>query len=215
MKAIQSASTRDSRRRFHRTGAARTRLCQTGSVAEAPVRTTKNGLVTDGEGWFVVNARESRWRAEGSLGRYCTFEGKRHFPHFGINVSVLQPGDKMAMYHREDAQEAFLVVAGECTLIVEGEERRLVTWDFFYCAPGTEHVIVAADGQSAVVVAIGARGRGVGGGIVYRVCKAARRYGASVARETTKQTVAYAKVRAGLPRSKWVKYRRGWLPDPD
>lgn len=37
----------------------------------------------------------------------------------------------MAMYHRENAQEGFLVVSGECLLIVEGEQRRLVAWDFF------------------------------------------------------------------------------------
>jgi quercetin dioxygenase-like cupin family protein len=184
-------------------------------VVEAPVRISKNGLVTDGEGWFIVNARDSRWREEGPLGSYCTFEGKRRFPHFGINISVLEPGETMGMYHHENGQEAFLVLAGECTLIVEGEERRLVTWDFFYCAPGTEHIIVAAGQQSAVVLAVGARGRGVGGGIVYTVCETAARYGASVARETTKPAVAYAKARAGLPRSKWVKYRPGWLPGTD
>ena len=39
----------------------------------------KNGLVVDGEGWFMVNARESRWKDEGPLGSYCTFEGKRRF----------------------------------------------------------------------------------------------------------------------------------------
>jgi hypothetical protein len=100
-------------------------------------------------------------------------------------------------------------------LIVEGKERRLATWDFFNCAPGTEHIIVANGQQSAIVLAVGARGRGVGGGIVYTVCKAAARYGASVARETTKPAVAYAKARAGLPTSKWVKYRRGWLPGTD
>ena len=125
---------------------------------------SKNGLVTDGEGWFVVNVRESRWREEGPLGSYCTFEGKRRFPHFGINISVLEPGETMGMYHRENGQEAFLVLGGECTLVVEGVERRLAQWDFFYCAPGTEHIIVAAGQQSAVVLAVSARGRGVGGG---------------------------------------------------
>jgi quercetin dioxygenase-like cupin family protein len=184
-------------------------------VAEAPLRTTSNGLVVDGEGWFVVNARESRWRDEGPLGSYCTFEGKRRFPHFGINISVLEPGERIGMYHREKAQEAFLVLSGECTLIVEGKEQTLRQWDFFYCAPETEHVIVASAGQSAVVLAAGARGRGVGGGIVYTVCKAAARYGASVIRETTEPAVAYAKVWARLPRSRFVRYRPEWLPEAD
>ena len=181
---------------------------------EAPLRKSKNGLVTDGEGWFVVNARESRWRDEGVLGSYCTFEGKRRFPHFGININVLEPGEAMGMYHRENGQEAFLVLSGECTLIVEGKERPLATWDFFYCAPGTEHIIVTTREQRAVVLAVGARGRGVGGGIVYRVSEPAARHGASVGCETTSSAEAYAEVRAGLPRSRWVEYREGWLPGP-
>lgn len=184
-------------------------------MGEAPVRLSKNGLVVDGEGWFVVNARESRWRDEGPLGSFCTFEGKRRFPHFGININVLEPGERIGMYHRENAQEAFLVLAGECTLIVEGKERRLAEWDFFYCAPRTDHIIVASGRQSAVVLAVGARGRGVGGGLVYTVCKAAARYGASVVRETTEPAVAYAKIYAALPRSRFVKYRPGWLRGSD
>lgn len=181
-------------------------------VPEAPLRMSKNGLVTDGDGWFVVNARESRWRDEGPLGSYCTFEGKRRFPQFGINVSVLEPGESLALYHRENAQEAFLVLAGTCTLVAEGQERPLGTWDFFYCPPGTEHVIVARGDQSAIVLAVGARGRGIGGGVVYTVSEAAARYGASVERETTEFAEAYAKAHADLPRSKWVEYREGWLP---
>ena len=181
-------------------------------MAEAPMRKSKNGLVVDGEGWFIVNARDSRWKDEGPLGSYCTFEGKRRFPHFGINVSVLEPGERMGMYHQENGQETFLVLAGTCTLIVEGEERQLRAWDFFYCAPKTPHIIVAAGEQSAVVLAVGARGRGVGGGVVYTVCKVAARHGASVARETTDAAIAYAKVRASLPRSTFVKFRTGWIP---
>jgi quercetin dioxygenase-like cupin family protein len=184
-------------------------------VPQAPVRKSKNGLVVDGDGWFVLNARESRWKDEGPLGSYCTFEGKRRFPHFGINITVLEPGERMGMYHRENGQEAFLVLAGDCTLIVEGKTRRLQQWDFFYCAPETEHIIVASDQQSAIVLAVGARGRGVGGGVVYTVCKAAARYRASVARKTADSAKAYAKVYSALPRSRFVKYRKGWLPETD
>lgn len=177
---------------------------------EAPLRMTKNGLVADVDGWFVVNARESRWRDEGPLGVYCTFEGKRRFRQVGMNISVLAPGQALGMYHREAAQEGFLVVAGECLLIVEDKERRLKAWDYFHCPPGTEHVIVGSGASPAVVVAVGARGRG---GVVYLVSNVAARFGASVEGETRKPTEAYAEVYADLPRSHWVKYREGWLPD--
>ncbi len=78
-----------------------------------------------------MNARESRWKDEGPLSPYCNFEGKRRFPQFGINISVLEPGEAMGMYHRENTQEGFLVLAGGCLLIVEEQERRLRAWDFF------------------------------------------------------------------------------------
>ena len=92
-------------------------------VPEAAPRLTKNGLVVDVDGWFVLNARDSRWRTEGPLGSFCNFEGKRRFPQLGFNISVLARGESMGMYHRENAQEGFLVVAGECLLIVEEQER--------------------------------------------------------------------------------------------
>jgi len=183
-------------------------------MPEAPLRKSKTGLVTDGEGWFVVNARESRWGDEGSLGSYCTFEGKRRFPHFGINISVLESGETMGMYHREKGQEAFLVLAGEHP-DRGGQETSTDDVGFLLLPSQTDHIIVAAGDQSAVVLAVGARGRGVGGGIVYPVCKSAARYGASVVRQTTKPAEAYKGIRAGLPRSKWVKYRPSWLPGPD
>jgi uncharacterized cupin superfamily protein len=178
---------------------------------EAPARRTKNGLVVDVEGWFVLNARESRWKNEGPLGSYCNFEGKRRFPQLGINISVLEPGEAMGMYHRENAQEDFLVLSGECLLIVEEQERRLKAWDFFHCPAGTEHIIVGAGDSAAVVLAVGARGRGLGG-VVYLVSELAARHGASVERETTDPSEAYEKIYADLPRSRFVEYRDGWLP---
>ena len=53
----------------------------------------------------------------------------------GFRLHVLEPGKASTMYHRESDQEDFLVLSGECLLIVEGEERRLRPWDFFHCAP--------------------------------------------------------------------------------
>ena len=184
-------------------------------VPEALPRMTKNGLVVDTEGWFVLNARESRWKNEGPLGRYANFEGKRRFPQLGINISVLQPGEAIGKYHRENAQEGFLVIEGECLLIVEERERPLKAWDFFHCPGGTEHIIVGAGVGPAIVVAVGARGRGISGGPVYAVSKLAARYGASVEQETTDYAEAYAEIYADLPRSRIVPYEPGSLPGGD
>ena len=48
------------------------------TVPEAARRETRYGLVYEGEGWFVLNARETRWRDTGRLGLFCNFEGKRN-----------------------------------------------------------------------------------------------------------------------------------------
>lgn len=176
-------------------------------MPEAPLRVTKYGLVADVDGWFVVNGREARWRESRPFGVYCDFEGKRPFRQLGINVSVLQPGQSFGFYHRENAQEDFLVVAGRCVLIVEEEERELEAWDFVHCPPGTPHMIVGAGEGPAVVVAVGARGL-PRKGLVYLPSKPAGKYGVSVDKETGKPAEAYADV----PRSKRVPYG-GWLPD--
>jgi uncharacterized cupin superfamily protein len=176
------------------------------AVPEAPLRATKYGLVPDGDGWFVLNARETRWRDYGPLGAACDFEGKRPLRQLGLNLNVLEPGEPMSMYHRESHQEGFLVLAGECLLIVEEEERLLQAWDFFHCPGGTAHVVVGAGNGPAVVLAVGARGGRKG--IEYLVAAAALAHGAGVEEQTTKSAVAYAR----FPASSRSQYREGWLP---
>jgi uncharacterized cupin superfamily protein len=39
-----------------------------------------------------------------------------------VLLHVLQPGQPNGMYHRESNQEDFLVLQGECLLLVEGED---------------------------------------------------------------------------------------------
>ena len=177
------------------------------AVPEVPPRATKFGLVHDGDGWFVLNARESRWRDYGPLGASCNFEGKRPFKQLGINVNVLQPGEPLGMYHREAHQEGFLVLAGECLLIVEGEERPLKAWDFFHCPAGTAHVIVGAGDGPSYVLAVGARGGRRG--LVYLVDSVAQAHGAAPKFETKKFAEAYAH----FPGSRRSLYKEGWLPD--
>lgn len=178
------------------------------TVPEIPLRETKYGLVADGDGWFVINARDSRWRDAGPLGRFCSFEGKRRFPQLGININVLEPGQPMGLYHRENSQEGFLVLAGTCLLIVEGEERELKAWDFFHSPPQTEHIIVGAGDGPAVVLAVGARRRGRKG-LVYPRSELALKHRAGTEQETTKPQEAYAQ----FPNWSRAEYAEGSLPD--
>jgi uncharacterized cupin superfamily protein len=163
----------------------------------------------------VLNARDARWYHTDGRTAVCVFEGEGDGPgafrQLGINVSVLQPGEVMAMYHWEADQEDFLVLAGEALLVIEGEERPLGQWDFVHCPPETKHTIVGAGSGPAVVLAVGARDKSVDeqpgwGG--YTADDTARRHGASVDEDTTEPRRAYA----DLPRRDRVRYRDGWLP---
>jgi uncharacterized cupin superfamily protein len=183
-------------------------------IPEAELKQTDEGLVAQGDGWFVLNARDARWYHVDGRGAHCDFEGGAEFSQLGINIMVLHPGEAMAMYHWEADQEDFLVVSGEGLLIIEGEERPLRTWDFVHCPIGAKHTILGAGDGPCVVVAVGARIDSVDnpnwGG--YTVDEVALRHGAGVEEETNEPELAYAAVRAkhGLREPK--RYRDGWLP---
>jgi uncharacterized cupin superfamily protein len=191
-------------------------------VPEAPLEQTEHGLFAAGAGWFVLNMREVRWFERG-LGFEAGLSGKGDFPQVGIGLTVLAPGEPMAMYHWETDQEDFLVLWGEGLLIIEGEERPLRRWDFVHCPPGTNHVIVGAGDGPCVVFAVGARenhtyitadgtmeGRDDWG--AYTVHEAALRHSAGVEQETTDADEAYARMRARFPTPEPTRYRDGWLP---
>ena len=95
-------------------------------------------------GWFVLNLAEARWMRSEEAGEWTDFVPPDGFEQYGIGLHVLQPGQPNGKYHSESVQEDFLVLSGECILIVEDEERHLKAWDFFHCAPGTNHIIVGA-----------------------------------------------------------------------
>jgi quercetin dioxygenase-like cupin family protein len=78
-------------------------------------------------------------------------------PRLAVTLAVLQPGRPSGVHHRESNQEDFLVLAGECLLIVEGEERTLRAWDFVHCPPETEHVFVRAGDGPCAILMTGAR----------------------------------------------------------
>ena len=148
---------------------------------EARLEDAGSGLAPVTEGWFVVNVRDAEWFSSGTRGAACWFaneygEPPIEFAQLGINVTVLEPGQS-SVYHAEANQEAFLVLVGECRLLVEGEERLLRAWDFFHSPPWTEHAFVGAGDAPCVILMVGAH---LSPEVRYPVSDLAARYGASV-----------------------------------
>jgi uncharacterized cupin superfamily protein len=163
------------------------------SVPEAALKRTDEGLVPDGEGWFVVNATEAPWIGAHGLGRAVAFESRDHrFGEFGINIHRIPAGEPNCMYHAESNQEAFLVLAGEALLIVEGEERPLRQWDFVHFPPDTRHVVVGAGEDGALILMAGSRRPEDEENLLYPADPVAQRHGAGVDQATPDPKEAYA-----------------------
>jgi uncharacterized cupin superfamily protein len=126
-------------------------------MVEARLEETGSGLAPVTAGWFVINVRHAAWETNDALGDMCAFEGERApFADLGINLRVLMPGRTRGLYHAEPTQEDFLVLAGRCVLLVDGEERPLEAWDFVHCPPGTAHAFVATGESPCIILMAGA-----------------------------------------------------------
>jgi uncharacterized cupin superfamily protein len=156
--------------------------------------------------WFVRNLRDMVWWQRGSGGWVAEFvDGDQAV---GVNLFVLQPGDKMAMYHWEADQEGFLVLSGEAILVIDGEERTIRQWDYVHCPPGVPHTRIGAGTGTCVILAVGARehqsGDGWGG---YPYSELAMKHDASTEEETTDPEVAYAR----FPDREPADFSEDWL----
>ena len=182
-------------------GAART-------VAEAPLEDAGSGLAPASEGWFVVNVRDAEWLTseppsesdgtsddegrEITSGAECAFEGRNvEFPRLGVRIHVLQPGERNGLYHGESEQEDFLVLSGECLLLVEGQERRLRAWDFVHSPAWTQHIFVGAGDEPCAILMVGSRSKDWK--VRYPVSQLAARYGASAEEDTSDPDQAYVR----------------------
>jgi uncharacterized cupin superfamily protein len=161
-------------------------------AVEATLAPSGHGVAPVDAGWFVVNAADTAWRRLEEYGDWCTFEGEgaARFADVGINLHVLAPGQPNCRYHGESGQENFLVLDGECIVVIAGEERRLRRWDFVHCPPHTPHVFIGAGDRPCLLLMVGARPEE--GTVLYPVSEIAARHGASVPAETDDPDVAYA-----------------------
>jgi uncharacterized cupin superfamily protein len=166
-------------------------------IGEAGLRATPAGLVPAGPGWFIVNAAAAAgWRSP-RFGESVHFEGAERFPQFGINVRRLAPGQASGLYHREGAQEAYLVLRGPAIAIIEGQERLVGAGDFVHLPAGTAHTIVGAGSEPCLILMVGARlGEPEG---EYPQSAAAENHGAASDEPTSDPAVAYAGVEPAKP----------------
>ncbi|HLB20073.1 MAG TPA: cupin domain-containing protein [Gaiellaceae bacterium] len=162
---------------------------------EAPLEDKGSGIAPVGPGWFVVNVRDAQWVTSAggekkSSGSECYFEsGAFWFRELGFRIHVLEPGEPNGLYHSESVQEDFLVLSGECTLLVEGEARTLRTWDFFHSPAGTEHIFVGAGRGPCAILMAGVRSEDVA--LHYPLSEFAARYDASAHMESSNPDDVY------------------------
>jgi hypothetical protein len=96
------------------------------TVPEARVDQTEAGLAPTGPGWFVVNAREARWRHRPRRGNsrpltgFTDEECETYFPQIGIALIVLGPGEPMGLYDWENDQEDHRAVPVNPRLVPHG-----------------------------------------------------------------------------------------------
>ena len=139
---------------------------------------------------FIVSLSDAPARSHSRRATIIDFEPDgRSWPDTGVNVQVMQPGQPNCKYHSEPVQEDFLVLHGECIVILEGEERPMRQWDFLHCPAGVEHIFVGAGDGPCAVLMIGSR-REVA--VHYPVSELAAKYDASVTAPTDDPAEAYA-----------------------
>ena len=89
----------------------------------------------------AVVRRQRRRRGLGEQGRVRRAHAASSRPTRASRTSASpsrssQPGQPSGLYHAEEAQEGFLVLAGECLAVIDGQEHPLRQWDYFHCPPG-------------------------------------------------------------------------------
>jgi quercetin dioxygenase-like cupin family protein len=171
-------------------------------TSEARLEEVGSGVAPVTPGWFVVNVGDAAWVRNDAFGARCVFESSRRvlaerpdaepqqFVETGFTLAVLEPGKPTGMYHAESAQEDFVVLAGECLLLIEEQERRLRAWDFVHCPAGTHHIFVGVGDEPCVIFMSGARRKGKT--IHYPRSETALAHGAGVEIETVRPLEAYA-----------------------
>ena len=125
------------------------RLSEIGTGAE-PVATYA-GSVTEPDITFTVLDRSGAQRMQ-------PVRRELSVSSFGLNLITLQPGQRNRVHVHKEQEEAYVVLSGQLTLIVEGIEHVLGPDDVVRVGPSVRRQLVNAGNEPVAVLALGGTG---------------------------------------------------------
>ena len=81
---------------------------------------------------------------------------------FGINLITLRPGERGRIHAHERQEEVYLVIEGELTLVVEGDEHALGRGRLARVPPAVRRQLVNKGPERLALLALGGSGEHVG-----------------------------------------------------
>lgn len=108
-----------------------------------------------GVGYAVLDLR--------SRERFQTLRRELGVSSFGLNLIRLQPGQRGRIHRHERQEEVYLVLEGELTLVIDGEERpKLRRGEAVRVGPELRRQLLNRGDEPCVVLAIGGEGEHAG-----------------------------------------------------
>ncbi len=96
---------------------------------------------------------------EGPEDRFQRLRAELGVSSFGMNLIVLQPGQRGRVHRHREQEEVFVVLRGTLTLLLDGgEERELATLDAARVAPAVRRQLVNRGAEPVAILALGASG---------------------------------------------------------
>jgi uncharacterized cupin superfamily protein len=108
-------------------------------------------------------ARFARLDADAVDQRFQRLRADLGVTSFGINLIVLQPGERGRVHRHREQEEVYVVLAGELTLLLEdGEAHTLAVGDIARVGPEERRQLVNRGGSRLELLALGGHGEHVG-----------------------------------------------------
>ena len=94
--------------------------------------------------------------------RFQRLRGELGVTSFGVNLIVLEPGQRGRVHAHERQEEVYLVLEGELMLLLETSGHRVGPWELVRVAPEVRRQLVNRGSARLVLLALGGHGEHVG-----------------------------------------------------